>query len=611
MVEDSNVTLKNAMQIHRAMTEYRDNRYINLIQQINTKTKEIITDDMGSQFIRNCGRDIASEVIHNYFDTSNYNITVDQLAKRILEFSYENDYDPLAQNGGEENIKKSVYNYNEIFSSELKKISKDMDESQEKLFSKKDGEKSYENQTFIDNKKNEYRQKQREQYSDGKNRDDYTGKKEEFKERADGVIQSNLNVDHRLDLAGAKYNTKYITEAGKQNLVEYYNSDDNFSMMSETANKSKNAIKIYDKNGNDITHRATPEQIADEVCRKWENSPQREKLIEEGYLNKDGKVPKSIKNKLIAEARNFENKESIIILKGLKYDKVAEDATQYTKAAVGKIIAGQIIYYAAPPLVFEIRELINKKSDLDSILSRLSKAGKRIGKYVLSKLKNIFGNVLFSSLKKFIKSFMDILISVVKATVVKLLKLAKNLVLSVVDAIRIIADKNSTASQKADSVVNLFSVTITSCVVEILFELLAKLLNIHGIFADIIFAPLQILTTVVCTNLVMLILQKVDLFDVRTGFKVSAIKKVFEEERDKYEADMVAIETVGYAKINAIIDNVRSESINIYNQLRELDPHKSSVRNQLTNISDMFSMEIDFEYEWMNFLGFNPATELA
>lgn len=134
MDEQVKVELKSAIHIHQAMAEYRDMQYLNMVQQINTKAKAILTDDMGSQFVQNCGRDLAGEVVRNFFDTSNYNITVDQLAVRILKFSYEDEYDPLAENGGVGEIRKSVYNYNELQSAELDRIVADLDSCQTQLF---------------------------------------------------------------------------------------------------------------------------------------------------------------------------------------------------------------------------------------------------------------------------------------------------------------------------------------------------------------------------------------------------------------------------------------------------------------------------------------------
>ena len=49
---------------------------------------------------------------------------------------------------------------------------------------------------------------------------------------------------------------------------------------------------------------------------------------------------------------------------------------------------------------------------------------------------------------------------------------------------------------------------------EVLFELLGDMLHIPEPFDDIVFGPLQILTTIVCTNLTMLVLKKLDLFGV-------------------------------------------------------------------------------------------------
>lgn len=129
-----NYELKNAVHIRMAMGEYQDNVYLNVIRKLNTNCIDVLKDDLGSEFVKNCGRDLAGEVVRNCFDTSNYNITVDQLSKRILEFSYDDEYDPLSDNGSDEQIKKNVYNYNELKSSGLDNIAKMMDESQKKLF---------------------------------------------------------------------------------------------------------------------------------------------------------------------------------------------------------------------------------------------------------------------------------------------------------------------------------------------------------------------------------------------------------------------------------------------------------------------------------------------
>lgn len=651
MNENAKVELKSALHIHQAMTEYRDSQYLNMVQQINTKAKAALTDDMGSQFVANCGRDLAGEVVRNFFDTSDYCLTVDQLAMRILKFSYENEYDPLAENGGNEQVRKSVYNYNELTSSTLDEILQDMDHSQAQLFSEDRATDKLDREG-----KKAYRESRRDQ--NGDLYDELTGRKgtqTTIQQNGKDVPKSDLHADHIQSREAARYNSKYITQDGVQTLKEFWNSSDNMQLMHASANTSKGDVRVcevngkviysggsewrnmkdevdrngkptgnkIDKQGNvvkDISHKATPEQLTEATVQQWEkghaDQAKIQKLLEQGYLQKDEngniKVPKSVRKALEQNIRHSQNKESAVILKNTKYGQVAKDAAAHTKASVGKIIAGQIIYYAAPPLVYEIRWLLkDKKAKLDDVLTRIGESAKRIGQYVLSKIKDIFKNILFNSLKKFIKSFMDILINAVKATVKKLLKIAKNLVLSTVDAVRIIADKNASPAEKADSVFNLFGVTVTSCVIEVLFEWAAKALHIPSPWDEIIFGPLQILVTVVCTNLTMLILQKADLFDVRFGFKVAAVKKVFEEERAVYAQNMTVAEQYTQAQIEQIIKQAREESLQIYTALQELDPKKQSVRDQLEGINRMFGMNIDFDAEWLKFIGMHEILQIV
>lgn len=630
-MSNTQVNLLEAVAIHRSLSEKRDAAYINLVQQINTRAASVIKNDMGSQFIQNCGRDIAGEVVRNFFDTSSYNITVDQLAMRILKFSYEDEYDPLAENGGVGEIKKSIYNYNEIQSEELNRIADDLDSCQEQLFTE-----NRKNDTLDQKGKKEYRESQRDE--NGNLYDDLTGKQgteKTIKKNDKNVSQSNLHADHIQSREAARYNSKYITHNGVDALREFWNSSDNMQLIHASANTSKGDVRVCEIDGKiqylntkdanydprtDITHKATPKQLTEAIIQQWTkgeiDSAKIQKLIEEGYLQKDenGKitVPKSVQKALEHNIRHSQNTESVVILKNTQYGEVAKDAATHTKAAIGKIIAGQIIYYTAPPIVYEVRmALQNRKIDLDSALTKLEKAATRITEYVFLKLKDIFSNVLSASLKKFIKSFMDILIGTVKATIKKLLKIAKNLALATVDAVRIIADKNSSSAEKADSVFNLFGITITSCVIEVLFELASEALHIPEPFDDIVFGPLQILTTVICTNLTMLILQKADLFDVRFGYKINAIRNIFKEEYAVYEQEMSIAENVAESEVMMLLERAKEDCMNIYNELEELNPMKDSVQPQLEHIGKMFNVYINYDKEWETFLGMNSVVDTS
>lgn len=617
--------LKKAVKTRQAMVEYQDTIYLGLIRQLNNDVNDVLKGDLGSEFVRNCGRDLAGEVVRNCFDTSDYYLTVDQLAERILHFTYEKEYDPLAQNGRNRQIVKNVLNYNELSSAEIEHILDVMDESQEQLFNED------RKQDKLDREgKKAYRESQKDENGDVY--DELTGKKGDkttyINQKGTEVEKSTLQADHVQARESAKVNNRYVSDEGKDALKEFWNSSDNMQMMFQSANTSKSDVRVCDVNGKivyrnarsndydpatDITHRATPEQLADAAIAMWENininreqrsEPKIQNLKEKGYLDENGKVPKAVRMQLIKNIRHSQNVESTVILKNTKCDQVAKDSANNLKASMGKIIAGQVIYYTAPPLVYELRTILSDTTiTIENALEKIKDAGKRICEYVISKLKDIFTNIAFDSLKKFIKSFMDILINLVKATVKKILKMAKRLVLSTVDAVRIIADKNSTPSEKADSVVNLFAVTVTSCVIEVMFEILGETLHIPEPFDDILLGPLQILATVMCTNLTMLILKKADLFDVRQGFKMTQIRQLFKDTNDQFNQIYDTSSEYTDEVINNMIERAKEECKVIYENLEEINYREQSARDSLEKINNMFSMNINFEEDWLRFIG--------
>jgi len=621
-----NVNLKDAIQMRNALANYRDEKYLNIIAQLNTQCEEIMKEDLGSQFVRSCGRDLAGELVRGFFNTGDFHITIDQLALRILEFDYENDYDPLKESG---QVHKNVYNYNDHkqTSTRLQAIAGDIQASQKKLF-EKEGEK-YKDDKIIRKEMAAYRSSRASR--DGKLVDDYTGVAEEMLVRDNGVEYTSLQVEHTQSLASATYNEKYIKEGGIERIKQIYNSEANFTMIHERANAVKNDVRIIvngkgeteylvssqilkrEEKGEtftDITHTATPEQYADAVALTLEGKhtksrkhtkPETTQVIKDaGYLDEDGNTQKHIKKTLAKEAKRSQNAESMGILQETDYVAVGKDAAGHAAASLGKIFAGQIIYYSAPPLVFELKRIMqNKPSSLEQALDDLGKAAKRIGKYIISNLKEIFAKTIFSGMKNFVKIFLDILIGIVKATVKKLLRLAKNLVLATVDAARVIVQKGSTAAQKADAVTTLFATTVTTFAVDALFDAIGAGLYIP----DMLLMPLQILATIICTNLTLLILQKADLFDIRFNFKLNEIKELFATAREDFANEMELAANYSASEIDAMLAMAQNECREIYANIVEFNPFETEAREDLQKISTMFNMGIDFDKKWQEFLG--------
>jgi len=603
------MNLKEAVKIRQSMVEYQDTIYLNLVQQTNSKCKDILKDDLGQQFVQNCGRDIAGEVVRSYFDTSDYSISVDQMARRMFEFEYKDDFDPLNSN---DQLRKSIYENKYNSKETLSNIIEEIDSNQVKLFNKVDGK--YEDQKMIKKNKDDYAESKKDE--NDIIIDEYTGQEGEYVTDSSGRRVRRQEVEHTQSLSAATYNEKYLKEKGVSELKAVLNSNENFEMMHKSANSSKGDVKVYekDKNGNeikdssgnkiDITHKATPEQYADAVCKKWENANNKETLKEKGYLNEDGTVPESVRKKLEQNIKKSQNAESKVILKNAEYGTIAKDAAKETAASIGKMIAGQLIYYGAPPLFYEVKKALKEKHNgLDDILNKITRAGKRIGKYLLSKMKDMFKTVAFNSLKKFVKTFMDILINLLKATIKKMVKMAKTVVMSTIDAVKVIANKETSRAEKADAVTNLYAMAVTNIVVEILFELIEKGLKIP----EWMLKPLQLLTSVVSTNLVMLILKKADLFNVQLGFKMNKIRSVFEDANKEYDVIIKGASQYTDQAIQQIIAEAKNTSIEVYSNLTALDPYNYSVKNDLKKVSDMFNMNIQFDDEWLSFIGLKSA----
>ena len=238
--------------------------YLGMVNQINTKMKDLLKNDLGNQLIQNCARDFAGEIVRMLpvGQTGNMYITADQMLDRILHFSYENDIDPLSSN---DQLRKDFYNNENR--QELDKIIQENDLSQTKLFTEDRSQDKLDRQGKLD-----YRASKID--SNGDIYDEITGRKGDtftIEKNGKEVLVSNMHADHIQSREAAKYNSQYMTEEGIANLKQFYNSPTNFQIMHASANTSKGDVRVYDKDtGADITHKATPEQLSEAAFELWE-----------------------------------------------------------------------------------------------------------------------------------------------------------------------------------------------------------------------------------------------------------------------------------------------------------------------------------------------------
>lgn len=617
-MRDEKLNVMEVISARNIMLQKEKELYIASVEKMNMNTRELLKNDFGTTLVSNCARDIAGEIVRRYFDMGDYYITVDQMFERIVYFSYDSEKDLLTSN---EAIRKAYYNMEDSASTSktLQSIEKSCQAAQKQLFDEnrrqdsldKKGKASYRESKLTEDRKiyDEMTGQQGGAYTVTKNDKEH--------------LVSDLHADHIQARETIKYNSRYIREDKIEKLKEFYNSADNMQMMHASANTSKSDVRVCEVNGKieylqskemksriekgeriaDISYKATAEQLADATISQWEKETKSgnktQVLKEKGYLDENGKVKKEVRKELERNIRSSQNKESIEILKDTNYGNVAKDAAEETKKSIKKVIAGQVIYYVLPPLVFEAQTILKRKDiTIDVFFAEMKKAGDRVVKYVKSKLGEIFKNVVNNSISNFIKTFFNIIIEMVKETVKKLIKIIKQVVMSLVNCVKILCNGKSTAAEKADAITKTLSVSVNAVVMELLFEYLEKQFGLP----DILMEPLQIIVTILSTNIIMLVLQKMDLFDIQYGLLVSNIEKVFNEANEEYLQESNALFQASTEEINTYMNKIKEHMEEIQESISKIDVYKEEITPYLEQLNTLFNMEIDFNLEWNEFI---------
>ena len=591
--------LKNLFDERKRLSKELDKTYIEMIESINNRVKELDNMEkvLQEDFLKVCAMDVAGETVRVFFDTGDYNITADQLYNRIVNFSYDDKNDPLSNTI--EVTKKNIYNLGNSKESQ-ENLKKEIGEP-EKLFSKRIviGENG----------------KERKEYED---KDIIQKGKKKYRKDFDEIGNAAENdVDHIQALAGAKVHTKYLKEGGKEVIKEFYNSEDNFQMLGRTANQCKGDAKVFlkdkdgnyvkDKNGNkiDITYKVTHEQMAEAVVEKLEGGKNRnpkttQKLKDDGILDENGKVKPDVKRKIKEGIKKSQDKESEVIYKNIDKVKVTKDAGKETARQAGKIIAGQLIYYLVPPIIYEIKENIKNKNNGDDILENLKNSAGKIIEYVSSKTDKILSNIFSNGVKKFLKNFFDIIIQIVKGAFKKILNLVKQLVITVVDAVKILFDNSKSFLEKMDAILQLVAGLFVNIAIGILGEYIQKQFMIPEMF----WFPLEMIVRIILSNFIILSLKKLDLFGVNRKLKIEKVKIIFEEERKKADLELQEkLENINYNN-QQIFEELNLELKGIQKNIQENNMFNVSIKDDVKRMFQIFGKELKIDNSLANFLGY-------
>lgn len=593
--------------------------YVRIANELNSNFKEVISDkNTGNQLGNAIINDIAGQITATYFSSNNLNITVDQILRRTLNFSYQNDYDPLSNEIARKDPMNATITDEATFNSVI---------NGHQVRNLKNSNQVFEKMTSDGNYEKIPREKDKVDASDITSnraqqnyRNQILKEKGNFDELTQKQISGKTEADHVLSRASFR-SFDFLSEEGTKKLAKFSKTATNFQLINIGANRLKSDNKILDGDV-DITAVATADQLTNNMVKKLEAGKDSHWMSEPGFrdqFDSQGHVKESVKKEIRNNAKKAINaRDKIIADDYLKHGiKNMNRATkgalsgeyQYKKnkngewvqskrkrGGVSDLFIGQLLYYGIPPVIFEVRnQLTKKKNNVDAILMRLKKSTKRIATYVISKMKNILVGVGYGLLRNIVRNFFNMLISALAGVLKRVFTILKSFTMSVISSVKILTSKNMTAQEKNSAITSLMASTTISVIVTVLIELLPSGLD----WAKI---PLQIIITAILGNMAMKILEKADLFNIKYGMSIAKIQKLFEDSMAKYNSNNKKIVDKFNYNVNELEKDVR-EITSVTRSLKLINFYKEDATDSLNKINEFFNMGIDFDYEWKIFAG--------
>jgi len=112
---------------------------------------------------------------------------------------------------------------------------------------------------------------------------------------------------------------------------------------------------------------------------------------------------------------------------------------------------------------------------------------------------------------------------------------------------------------------------------------------------------LQIIVTILVTNIIMLILQKADLFDVQYGLLISNIQAVFVQENEIYLEESNHLKQQIEREADEYMDELHEQIGKIEASLTDFSPFEGDACIELDRLNEIYQMGIDFKQEWLDF----------
>ena len=339
----------------------------------------------------------------------------------------------------------------------------------------------------------------------------------------------------------------------------------------------------------------------------------------EKFKKRNGREPnefelKKIKNKVKEKTQKRNEKMKDVVAKK-QVQKAKNAYSSIGKAALNQskdFAIGNLILCLLKPVTFEMRDIFSnglkaRELSASSNIDAIKKRFKRVKDYIFSHLKELVKGNLTDFIKNLVSTFIEGIIGCFVGIFKKIIKVVKEGIKIFIKAYKILwgnEGEGLTDRAKWDAVIKMIGASI-GVLAGIGIEALLQNLAVAGPFL----APLSVFLGGVITAVFMYVLDKADLFSVKSEQRRNAITKIFDERIAEINGATAAMNTTAIEVLNEqrkCYDNISAamkDAINTKNYVE--------LNSQLFLMAKFFNIELPYSNSAAFIAHYDSVRELA
>ena len=375
------------------------------------------------------------------------------------------------------------------------------------------------------------RQKKEEHFNNGyRAKDEYDGNdifKNKGQANSEGRKDRYAETDHVVSCAEICNSLKSNKALNLSDIKEIINIDENYAVTSKQNNAGSDIGK-FDR---------TRDQLQAEIDQGYVQFKGKKHILTE----EEKKTRQVIIEKMDASQKAIDTKTNVTVAKNVMNDrKVQSELSKDAANAAGNYALGNVIIFAIKPIYYElsdcikngIEEGVGAESFAEALKIRLVRMKDHLWAHALPLLKDSLKGIVKNFFSMLMEGILNCFVGVFKQ-VMRLVKEGFKLLLS---ATPILLDKKTTTAQKGDALLKLFAGSLSIFSSLAIESWLFSTITAMPIIPIPLHEPLAIIgssiLTAVITSLVMLLLDKMDLFGVNREIQSRRIDELLQSEID-------------------------------------------------------------------------------